>query len=134
MKASPRGVGTNVPATTESIVWLTVFGGVGSEVPVFTPSDFNLSESEDMSLFYPQTSPAALNKKSRKIFCQKIFRDRILNELFQSVGVFAADGGCDDEEPAPAGVALIVNAGLQGEVIIAAIDFVEKVEGAEGGV
>jgi hypothetical protein len=29
--------------------------GGASELPVFTPRDFSLSESEDMVLFYPQT-------------------------------------------------------------------------------
>ena len=67
MKASPRGVGTNVPATTESIVWLTVCGGVGSELPVFTPRDFNLSASEDMkSILSPN-----LMKKSPQVSIKK---------------------------------------------------------------
>lgn len=50
------------------------------------------------------------------------------------VCVFAADRFCDDKEPAPTEVAFIFDAGLQGQVIVAAIDFVEEIKGAEGGV
>ncbi len=74
------GRGDKCPATTESIVWLTVLGGVEIELPVFTPSDFSLSESEDMSLFYPQTSLGCFKiKKVSKVSARKLSGDRILN-------------------------------------------------------
>ena len=48
MGVCQSGVGRNFPATTESIVWLAGFAGVGSELPIFTPRDLSLSAKEDI--------------------------------------------------------------------------------------
>jgi hypothetical protein len=46
-------------------------------------------------------------------------------DLWHSMYIFFADGFGDDEKPAPTEVAIFFDAGLQSEVIIATINFIE---------
>ena len=74
-----------------------------------------------------------LNVKIPTGFDKETYGDWAHTEILKLVCVFAADRCCDDEQPAPAQVAFVFDAGLQGEVIVAAVDFIEEIERAQGG-
>ena len=50
------------------------------------------------------------------------------------IRIFVVDRIGNDKQSAPAKVAFVFDAGLEGEMIIAAIDFVEEIERAESGI